>query len=174
MATPLPPSTPIVSTWTAPPLGSFKLNCDVSWNPRNNRSGLGFLIQNHLSETQVAISIPSMFNDILVGEEMAIRDGLLEALSEGSYTLVVGTDNQDDIFYLRDFTKIPTLSIRSIVIDIKHLITYFDHVSFQYIPREANVVVDSLARRALSLTYGIVCPIPIPVFLLLQSHIPGV
>ncbi|XP_043700051.1 uncharacterized protein LOC122650727 [Telopea speciosissima] len=61
---PLPSSTSMVSTWTPPPLDSFKLNCDASWNPNKNQSGLGFLIRNHLGESQVAVSTPYMFNNI--------------------------------------------------------------------------------------------------------------
>ncbi|XP_043717963.1 uncharacterized protein LOC122665896 [Telopea speciosissima] len=149
---------PTHSIWSPPLLGAFKLNCDASFDPGLKRSGIGFVIRDHLGRSCIAISNPTTFSDILVGEAMAIREGLLEAISEGTLSITVESNNLVIISYLLNPSKPPDLKILPIVEDIRHISSYFDDCMFSYIPRAANSLADCLARRALSVSGRMIWP----------------
>ncbi|XP_043702580.1 uncharacterized protein LOC122652786 [Telopea speciosissima] len=151
-------------SWLPPLPGSFKLNCDVSLDPGTKRSGVGFVIRDHVSRCCIAVSNPTPFNEILVGEAMAIREGLLEAISEGTLSITVESDNLGIISSLLNPSKILNFIVLPIVEDIRHISTYFDACNFAYIPRAANSLADCLARRALSVAGRMVWPNSDPLF----------
>ncbi|XP_043725825.1 uncharacterized protein LOC122672410 [Telopea speciosissima] len=138
--------------------GAYKLNCDASFDPGSKSSGVGFLVRDHLDKSFIAISNPVTSNDILIGEALAIREGLLEAISEGTLSITVESDNLGIISCLMYPSKAPDLKILPIVEDIRHISSYLDDCNFSYIPRTANSVVDCLARRALSVSGRMVWP----------------
>ncbi|XP_043710407.1 uncharacterized protein LOC122659356 [Telopea speciosissima] len=141
-----------IPAWSPPPQGAYKLNCDASFDQDLKRSGVGFVIRDHLSRSCVAVSSPVVFEDILVGEALEIWEGLLEDVSEGTLSIVVESDNQTIISYLLDPSKSPDLRILPILEDIRHISSYLDDCIFSFVPRSVNSIADSLARRALSVS----------------------
>ncbi|XP_043700354.1 uncharacterized protein LOC122651083 [Telopea speciosissima] len=139
--------------WNPPPPSVYKLNCDASIIKDKQLGGLGFLIRDHLGACKiVAVSNPIACDNVLIDKAMAIKEGLLEAISEGAYSLIVESDNMEVILFLKSCNSRPTLQVRSIINDFRHLQSLFDNCIFQFIPRAASFVADALARRALSLT----------------------
>ncbi|XP_043714673.1 uncharacterized protein LOC122663026 [Telopea speciosissima] len=114
--------------------------------------------QKPLGQSRLAVSDKFNFTRILEGEAIAIREGLLEAISEGTYNLLLESDNQEIITYLKDTSKSLPLSVRPVVEDIRHLASYLDSCQFLYISRAANAVTNSLARRAKSIMDKTVWP----------------
>ncbi|XP_043697186.1 uncharacterized protein LOC122647964 [Telopea speciosissima] len=136
--------------WAPPPVGTFALSCDASLSEDGGRSGVGYLIWDHTGTCRIAISDPQCFSKALVGEALAIRQGLLEAISEGFLKLRVESDCQTLVSAIRKPITSSHLSIRPIVEDIHFLVSYFDDCTFQFIPRAANTIADALPRRARS------------------------
>ncbi|XP_043710434.1 uncharacterized protein LOC122659388 [Telopea speciosissima] len=130
-----------------PPPSSYKLNCDASFDPSSERSGVGFLIRDHLGSCCIAVSNPVTFGDILVGEATAIREGLLEAISEGTLSVVVEGNNLSIISYLTKPLKAPDIRVLPILEDIRHIASYLENCNFSYISRTVNSIADCLAKR---------------------------
>ncbi|XP_043718133.1 uncharacterized protein LOC122666088 [Telopea speciosissima] len=86
------------------------------------------------------------------GEVLAIREGLLEAISEGTLSVMVESDNLTIVNYLLDPLKVPDLRVLPILDDIRHISSYLDDCTFSYVSRTANSIADCLARRALSVS----------------------
>ncbi|XP_043717887.1 uncharacterized protein LOC122665818 [Telopea speciosissima] len=122
------------------------------------RGGIGFLLRNHLGQLRLAVSSHHRFSFVIEGEAIAVREGLLEAILEGTYCVMVESDNREFVSYHQDCSKQRPLSICPIVEDIRHIATYLDVCQFLFIPRDANVVADSLARRAQSIANRTVWP----------------
>ncbi|XP_043698526.1 uncharacterized protein LOC122649236 [Telopea speciosissima] len=98
--------TPTVNqVWCPPPHGFFKLHCDASFVPGKEFGGVGFLLRNHLGHPRFAVSSQHRFSCVIEGEAIAVREGLLEAISEGTYQMLVESDNRELISYLQDSSK---------------------------------------------------------------------
>ncbi|XP_043700410.1 uncharacterized protein LOC122651156 [Telopea speciosissima] len=110
----------------------------------------------------VLVSNPLSFDDVVIGEALAIREGLLEAISEGTLSVMVESDSLQVISYLQDPLKPADLKVAPILEDIRHIVSYLDVCSFVFISRAANSIADSLARRALSVSGRMVWPISDP------------
>ncbi|XP_043721138.1 uncharacterized protein LOC122668666 [Telopea speciosissima] len=139
---------PVSRTWALPPSGYSKLNCDASYSKERNCSGIGFLLRDHLGHCQLAVFDPIHFAEVVVGEAEAIRQGVLEVISEGAMRIKVESDNQEVVTGLQYSERDSTLSIRPIIKDILYLASYFVDCQFQFTSRATNVVADTLARRA--------------------------
>ncbi|XP_042504683.1 uncharacterized protein LOC122081683 [Macadamia integrifolia] len=150
------------SVLASPPPNFHRLRCDASLNLSGERGGIGFLLCNWLGHPKVAVSNPVKFSTILVGEAIAIKEGLMEAISEGVHKLHLESDNQQLISYLQDFSQSPDIVVWPIIEDIGYLCSFFDDCLFYGIPREVNVTADTIARRAQSVTDRTVWPISDP------------
>ncbi|XP_043716390.1 uncharacterized protein LOC122664553 [Telopea speciosissima] len=116
--------------WRCPPSGKVKLNGHASLCKERNKCGIGFLIRDHLGRCIVAVSDPVPFSKVVVGEAIAIQQGLLEAISEGTLSIIVESDSLEVITALLSRGGTSALSIRPMVEDILHLASYFDECSF--------------------------------------------
>ncbi|XP_043693618.1 uncharacterized protein LOC122644075 [Telopea speciosissima] len=138
--------------WTTPTQPFHSICTDALWSPDHKRGGLGVVIKNYRGELIFAKLDPSKFDSMIIGEALAIRLGLLEAISEGLEFIKVESDNQQVINYLNASTMSAPLQLQSVLQDILHIAAYFSDCKFTFIPREANEVADSLARKALSMS----------------------
>ncbi|XP_043725775.1 aspartyl protease family protein At5g10770-like [Telopea speciosissima] len=69
--------------WCPPPDGQIKLNCDAALSGKKDMAGTGHILRNSRGHPISAISESVNFLDIIIGEILAIRSGVLQAIEEG-------------------------------------------------------------------------------------------
>ncbi|XP_043688012.1 uncharacterized protein LOC122639261 [Telopea speciosissima] len=112
---------------TPPPQRYVKVNCDASFYQGTTSSGLVFIFRNSAGASLHAVSIPSSFTSVLVGEAVSIRSALLEGISEGYELLLVETDHRDLVSYLQRGLFSPSLEVKPLVIDSPILLLVYFH-----------------------------------------------
>ncbi|XP_043692767.1 uncharacterized protein LOC122643182 [Telopea speciosissima] len=138
--------------WIAPTTDYVKCNCDASYSANLNKSGVGFICRDHNGLPLIAISCPSSFSDILVGEAIVVQLSIMGMITNGFERVMIGFDNMNLITYIKDGGGTSPLHIRALVDNIIHLSSSFVSCCFFFIPQEINSVADSLTRRPLPLT----------------------
>ncbi|XP_043703729.1 uncharacterized protein LOC122653841 [Telopea speciosissima] len=137
--------------WKPPISPTFKLNTDAALTFKKDKGDLGFVMRDHSSNMVYASSEPNSFTSMLLGEGLAIRLGMIQAIGEYIDHLEVESDSKKMISFIQDPSRNALADISPVVNDISHLSSFFRSISFSYIPREINSVADSLARKALSI-----------------------
>ncbi|XP_043710624.1 uncharacterized protein LOC122659589 [Telopea speciosissima] len=137
--------------WTVPPPNRYKLNCDASLPHSASRGGIGGILRNSMARPVMAFSAPEHFLDPFVGEALAVRTGLKATLDGGFENINIEVDNVSLASLLIDESLPVPMSAANIIDDIKILLQNFPFVNISWIPREANDVANSLARKATSL-----------------------
>ena len=84
-----------------------------------------------------------------MAEALAIRSALLHALEAGFSRICIKSDCQALVAVITS-THHPT-ELYGITRDIEHLSLSFDCIAFTFIPRNLNVMADSLAKSVLYL-----------------------
>ncbi|XP_042484945.1 uncharacterized protein LOC122065194 [Macadamia integrifolia] len=100
--------------WTPPTTPSIKVNCDASWSPNHSKCGLGIVIRDSSISVLLAVSEVSSFGSILEWEALAVRSGLLEAISLGVEALQVESDSKEVINYKQRSANKAPLAIQPI------------------------------------------------------------
>ncbi|KAL5857613.1 hypothetical protein ACOSQ3_005071 [Xanthoceras sorbifolium] len=142
---------PSGSAWKPPPLFSFKLNTDASFDFNNKVMGLGFVIRNSFGAVLATFSgkFQSGFS-VDIGEAMAIFSGIQFAIGAGFYPLLVESDSKVVVDLLNERGE--PRAEKGIIV---HHIFYFFPSSFvsliSFVPRHSNAVAHALSRLALSL-----------------------
>ncbi|XP_043699801.1 uncharacterized protein LOC122650452 [Telopea speciosissima] len=139
-----------LSKWVSPPVGNVKVNCDATLPSDKSKGGVGVIFRDHSGFPLLARSFPSCFSSIIQGEVLAIRGALTIALEMGYEDIMVETDNRD-AFLMVEGKKTPLWEVEDLVADVQRLVPSFSSVVFSCVPRAMNMVVDALARKALSL-----------------------
>ncbi|XP_043693230.1 uncharacterized protein LOC122643699 [Telopea speciosissima] len=121
--------------WIAPTTDYVKCNCDASYSANLNKSGIGFICRDHNGLPLIAISSPSFFSDILVGEAIAVRLTMMEMITNGFERVMTESDNMNLITYIKDGGGTPPLHIRALVDDIIHLSSSFVSCFFLFYGR---------------------------------------
>ncbi|XP_043717749.1 uncharacterized protein LOC122665663 [Telopea speciosissima] len=156
------PMTSSIAAWQPPQRPFILLTTDASWSSDQKVCGLGIILRDSHGALVFAKTEINSFDSIVLGEALAIRLGLLEAISEDVQFLKVESNNQQVISYINNKNKLAPLTLQPVIADILHVATYFSECVFTFIPREANVVADSLARKALSTMRTTVWPLSTP------------
>ncbi|XP_042477762.1 uncharacterized protein LOC122059140 [Macadamia integrifolia] len=152
-----PPCTPINVPWSISH-GEIKINSNASYVKETSVGALGFIFREHPNLPILAVSVPTRLSSITSGEAEAIKEGILNAISLGYFRLQVDSDNLEVIRCLLDPTRNAPLEILPTVEDIRFICSSPISCSFNYVPRAANGIVDSLARKGLSLQCMTVWP----------------
>ncbi|KFK24637.1 hypothetical protein AALP_AA8G005400 [Arabis alpina] len=121
---------------------------DAAWKPDSKIAGLGWIFTSQLSNIQQSFS--SALTHVaspLEAEGLAIKAALVKASENGIRSISVYTDSLKMVRAISLASKDPKL--HGIVHDIISLSKRFELSYFNYIPRTANVVADSLAKNAL-------------------------
>ncbi|KAJ4977843.1 hypothetical protein NE237_008623 [Protea cynaroides] len=156
------------TTWIVPSMDVVKINADAALN-HLNQGGIAFICRDYVGKPLIAISQRCCFPSIAAGEACAISEGLSRMLQLGHSNIEVEYDNMEVIRMLIRATSQSDIYAFDVVRDVKMLLSDDITVSFSHIHRGANSVAHSLARRALTLTGGLVGLYPIYGYL---SHVP--
>ncbi|XP_043693128.1 uncharacterized protein LOC122643578 [Telopea speciosissima] len=141
-----------------PPIGNIKANCDAALAGDSSRGGLGLVLRDHTGSVRKAISIPTRLSSVIQDELLAIHNVLTVALDEGFSHLQVESDSNTAVGYILKHHSNPPSDVIDIISDVQWLSASFTSITFSYVPRAMNFVVDALARKALPLVYETVWP----------------
>lgn len=87
------PTQPRISSWSAPHVGKFKLNVDAAVDANKNHFGIGIVGRDCYGHVLFAKGITMVGNfSPYIAELIAIREGLLEALSHGWVSVSLESD----------------------------------------------------------------------------------
>ncbi|CAN6872258.1 unnamed protein product, partial [Brassica oleracea var. botrytis] len=121
---------------------------DAAWEATRFRAGLAWVIKGELtSEVRRGSSVQDFVNSPLVGEALAIREGLFMAANQGISNLWCCSDN---LTLIRAIThKIQRKELQGIIKDIHNLSSAFVSLDFFHVSRENNEEADALAKVVL-------------------------
>uniref|UniRef100_A0A0D3D5T8 RNase H type-1 domain-containing protein n=1 Tax=Brassica oleracea var. oleracea TaxID=109376 RepID=A0A0D3D5T8_BRAOL len=121
---------------------------DAAWEATRFRAGLAWVIKGELtSEVRRGSSVHDFVNSPLVGEALAIREGLFMAANQGISNLWCCSDN---LTLIRAIThKIQRKELQGIIKDIHNLSSAFVSLDFFHVSRENNEEADALANVVL-------------------------
>ncbi|KAL6136339.1 hypothetical protein ACLB2K_061635 [Fragaria x ananassa] len=85
--------------------------------------------------------------DVPIAEVVALRDGLLSARNRNISRVIAEGDSQLVINCIKSTTSIPS-KLSSIVKDIIHIATRFEHISFSHTFQEANFIANVVANHS--------------------------
>ncbi|KAL0741155.1 hypothetical protein Bca4012_082668 [Brassica carinata] len=121
---------------------------DAAWNGETGNSGLGWHFRDHLNVDAGSFSSNRRFvASALVAEALAVKSALLMAAQLGINHIKLCSDSKSLISLIK--SRDSDVALRCILSDIQNLITLFEDISFQFIPRVGNSVADALAKSAL-------------------------
>ncbi|XP_013583375.1 PREDICTED: uncharacterized protein LOC106292322 [Brassica oleracea var. oleracea] len=98
----------------------------------------------HHSTNRLHVAAP------IVAEALAVKAALMDAVTNDFSQVNVFSDLKSLVNLLNSSSS--TVLLQSVLLDIRVLSCRFDYISFSYVPRLNNVVADSLAKVALSLS----------------------
>ncbi|KAJ4951524.1 hypothetical protein NE237_028356 [Protea cynaroides] len=111
----------ISSTWSPPPTGSYKLNCDASFDSDQWDGGLGYIIRSFEGHPCVVVSHHMNFPSVHIGETLSTLAGIMKALATGQVPLLVESDSLDVINLISDSSASGDPHLLFVIDDIRHL-----------------------------------------------------
>ncbi|XP_043717662.1 uncharacterized protein LOC122665573 [Telopea speciosissima] len=150
------------SMWTPPDPRTIKVNCNAALHLDEPGSGIGVVLRNHRGLPIQASSDPIPFHDALLGEALAILNGMQVASATACTRIQVESDSKELVTLIKETSTPPPVFIRSTLHDIKVLALTFNTCMFSHIPRDANQVAHALARKALSVACQTDWPLSTP------------
>ncbi|KAK1568613.1 hypothetical protein Q3G72_026726 [Acer saccharum] len=137
--------------WRPPQVGSFKINCDASFQLRSGKAGVGVIIRDHRGLVVAAKASPVFgCSSVELLDAQACLEGLQLALDIGISGVVLESDAAGVIKLFSDHI-VPRTEMGAIMTDCLALTNLVGVVSTVAVRRGANSVVHSLAQLALSL-----------------------
>ncbi|KAJ4963890.1 hypothetical protein NE237_023829 [Protea cynaroides] len=101
--------------WSPPLAGCVKLNVDVATTENPYAHGLGFILRDSVHVPLRAVSQKFCFPSVAVGEAMAIREGLREAITLGFINILVESDSLKVVNLINRFHSVGEIFVASIV-----------------------------------------------------------
>lgn len=121
---------------------------DAAWNASSGNCGMGWHFSDPTSAPAGTFSSKRRsVSSALVAEALALRAAVSTAANRGIDSLMVFSDSKSLITLLS--TKKNNVWIQGLLADIHSLSKTFSFLSFNFIPREGNVLADTLAKTAL-------------------------
>ncbi|KAL6146356.1 hypothetical protein ACLB2K_057037 [Fragaria x ananassa] len=133
-----------VLKWTHPPEGVTAINCDAAWSDENN-GGLGVALRNHEGVCIGGAHGQAFLSSVEAAEATAILLGVNVALDMGLKDVIVQSDSLSIITELNSSSSCKNWKITQIIDDIKWKKVFFNSITWDWIPREANQVADAAA-----------------------------
>ncbi|KAL6135191.1 hypothetical protein ACLB2K_067419 [Fragaria x ananassa] len=131
--------------WTPPLPCVVKINFDGSVLQQSSDAVVGFVLRDDAGCPVVADARCIWKANVSVTKATALRDGLLKAKEMNAKNVVVEGDSSLVINCVNMKFKCPWKLIQ-IIQDIIMIATFFDHISFHHVLREANFVANALAN----------------------------
>ncbi|KAL5703353.1 hypothetical protein ACHQM5_028454 [Ranunculus cassubicifolius] len=137
--------------WPQIPPSRTYITSDASWTDPNVDASVGFALWDYsgcclsagFSTIRAADAQEAEARGVIRGVELALELGLRDVL--------VLSDCQTLVSFLRDGTTALSWGATTLAHDILHISSSFDSVSFAFISRNFNLVADTLARAGRSL-----------------------
>ena len=129
------------------PNSTPRCNVDVAWDARTGTCGLGGVFGGSLATPDLSES-RTLVSSTLMAEVFAIRLAVMTAAFSNIKSLVILSDSLTFITLLKGKETRPGLF--GILFDIHHFSSYFEIISFSFIPRIQNIEVDYVAKAALA------------------------
>lgn len=136
--------------WNPPGAGLYKLNVDACFNTDAGTGSSGALVRDDKGTFMAALCSDIPFaEDAGSAEARGLRDGLLLANELGLEQLVVECDCMEVVDTMCDGGNSlgPAAAIYE---ECAFLAKNFSFIQFQFCPREANMVADTLARNVVT------------------------
>ncbi|XBJ18906.1 hypothetical protein VPH35_009968 [Triticum aestivum] len=153
--------------WKKPTSGRVKINVDAAFSPENMTGATGAVARDDRGDFIAATScFISHVTSAKSAEVVAIRNGLILAMTIGCNSLILESDSSNavDIINQEDYLGQEV----SIYMECRHLGSDFAKVEVIHCFREANSVADSIAKNALSTRSSMVSDEGVPDFISLQ------
>ncbi|KAJ4952256.1 hypothetical protein NE237_029088 [Protea cynaroides] len=108
-------SSPNAVHWCSPVSGFVKLNdSDATWPKDQQQHGMGYILRNDVGAPVLVVSEPSSFLSPAIGEAMALRSGVIQAISAGFSHIEVESDNAEIIQLLQGCGKLSEVALAAI------------------------------------------------------------
>ncbi|KAL4332611.1 hypothetical protein GQ457_07G003380 [Hibiscus cannabinus] len=136
--------------WEAPPIGFLKLNVDGAMVSNGSKGGIGGIVRNNLGVCLDTFSLPIGPSPPIMAELEAIFHGLSVFSSNHrfkKFRLILETDCSVAFEWISNSTPCPT-AFEPLVRRCRDIIASFS-VVFRHVPREINLVADSLAKEGI-------------------------
>lgn len=128
-------------------VSGVRMCTDASWQRDAEVCGLGWWYEDPLDGRREEFSLPvANVSSALAAETLAIIMALRKTRERGIDSLNVCSDSQVLINLLN--SKESHTELYNLLFEIRYLATQFRWLKFSFVPREANMLADSLAKRA--------------------------
>lgn len=141
------PSHPNRNLDPQPRTDQIHLYTDAAWNLTTENAGLGWIFDIAGSITSFSATAWSVTSP-LMAETLAMRKAIISAHDRGLDSILILSDSQVLVTLINNRSK--NLEIAGIINDIYLLACLFNSISFKFIPREVNVMADSMAKQAMN------------------------
>ncbi|XP_024163871.1 uncharacterized protein LOC112170807 [Rosa chinensis] len=139
--------------WKPPPPLYAKINCDVAWTPPS-RGGLGVVIRDHNADLICGSSKALVCRSVEIAEAKAILLGVNLAIDHNLKKVMVESVSKGVLLELTSTSTSKNWRIWPIINEIRSKSSYFDELSWDWVPREVNRAAHcaaSLANRSVGL-----------------------
>lgn len=147
LASPAPKQ--IAASWTPPRLHNYKINFNGAIFEKENRAGLGIVIQNHdrlvMASLSEVVQLPSTVIEV---ETLAVRQAVEFALELGFNNIVLEGDSEVLVKLMNSSSR-SLAPFGHIINDIVFLASCFSCFSIAHVRRQCNKVAHLLSRRAI-------------------------
>ncbi|XP_043714817.1 uncharacterized protein LOC122663178 [Telopea speciosissima] len=100
-------NTVLQRSWTAPPSGFIKVNCDTALPVNSSKGGLGVVFRDHNGMQGRCVSIPHSFGTASQGELLTIHLALKLALESGFTQIQLESDCKEAVDFIHDQDRPP-------------------------------------------------------------------
>ncbi|XP_050387371.1 uncharacterized protein LOC126803642 [Argentina anserina] len=135
--------------WSPPPPGFVKVNVDAAWKKGRVHSGVGAIARNFKGLSMAGASILGRHNSALEAEAEAALKELLFANHLNLSKVIIEGDCAEVFRPILSSSFTANWEIAPTLKRIGSLLSKFDVVLWNWIPREANRVADATAKLAI-------------------------
>ncbi|XP_062021309.1 uncharacterized protein LOC133737842 [Rosa rugosa] len=137
-----------INQWTLPPQNAAAINCDASWKSPST-GGLGTIIRDYRGMVICGATFNTCSGSVIIAEAQAILLDLNLAIEHNLKRVRVESDSLEAITKLRKANSCGNWRISPIIGEIHKKSQFFDHITWDWIPREANRVAHEAASLAI-------------------------
>lgn len=140
--------------WIPPPLNVIRINTDAAWNASSCEAGLAALARDSGGQLVAGSAKSMLAPSPMTAEALAIREGVMLALSLPCSEIIITSDSKSLISALNSHSSPMDWKASSVISQVRYLLSSTRHVSWTWSSRKANRAADHVA----SLAYGRKCP----------------
>ncbi|XP_041025471.1 uncharacterized protein LOC121265866 [Juglans microcarpa x Juglans regia] len=141
-----------VVNWTPPPQGVYKVNWDAYLSKRSSKAGIEIIVRDHegsvIATKRMKVSYAP---DSRTAESLGAYHAVQFVLEIGVRKIIIEGNALNVVNYIKQVDNSCRYS-RAIIWDIKNGFAQLDYWEVVHIERGSNIVVDALAKSALSIS----------------------